>query len=89
MKKINIKQGILKMNDDIEKHIKQNRKAPKRTICELHRFVFKELKTRNKDEYQNILDKLKFTYKMGKYISKQLHRHNAKKFYHDYWDLEE
>jgi len=74
-------------DDDLKKHIKNNRKAPMRTICELHRKVYKTLSDRKEDKYANILNILESTYKKGKYISEKLHKYNAKKFYKDFWDL--
>lgn len=77
------------MNDDnLLEHIANNRKAPMRTICELHRKVYKTLTSRKDAQYTNVLNILQSTYKKGKYISEKLHQYNAKKFYHDFWDLE-
>jgi hypothetical protein len=74
--------------DNLQQHIKNNRTAPMRTICELHRKVYKELSARKDDKYKKILHTLESTYKKGKFISEKLHEYNAKKFYHDFWDLE-
>ena len=89
MSKDNLKKNIFRFVDsDLGEHVKKNRKAPMRTICELHRKVYKELSSREDHKYNNILDVLKSTYKQGKFISAKLHEYNAKKFYGDLWDLE-
>lgn len=74
-------------DNELQKHIKNNRTAPMRTICELHRKVYKTLSDRKEDRYASILNTLESTYKKGKCISEKLHQYNAKKFYHDFWDL--
>lgn len=50
--------------------IDHNKPVPSRTICEVHREIYRELKAR--DENDPLIEKLKEAYDMGKKMSNRL-----------------